>query len=41
MTRYIVTFGKAMSIFYTDYHAEQFCRALDLNRTPYTLRIAK
>ena len=36
-TRYIVKFGESVRVFYADYHAEQFCRALDLNHTPYTL----
>jgi hypothetical protein len=38
-SRYIITFGGSVRIFYTDYHADQFCRALDLNRTSYTLRV--
>jgi len=38
---WIVSFGypeiKAKRVFYTDYHAEQFARALWLNGTPYTI----
>jgi hypothetical protein len=38
MTRYLVWFGKAsLAVFYTPYHADQFCRALLLNGTPHTL----
>lgn len=35
--QFIVRFGTSERVFYTDYHAEQFCRALRLNKTPYTL----
>jgi hypothetical protein len=36
---WIISFGKCRNIYYTDYHAAQFMRALDLNGTPYTLEI--
>lgn len=32
-----ISFGSLRNVFYTDYHAEQFARALRLNGTPYTL----
>jgi hypothetical protein len=35
--KYIITFGTSRRVFYTDYHMEQFCRALDLNGTSYTM----
>ena len=35
--RYKVRFGSSMRGFYTDYHAAQFARALELNGTTYTL----
>lgn len=35
--QYIIRFGTSKCVFYTDYHAEQFCRALRLNNTPYTI----
>ena len=41
MKVWIVTFGICMSRFYTEYHAEQFCRALWLNGTPYTLTVTE
>ncbi len=31
--RWIVTFGKCRNVYYTQYHAEQFYRALCLNGT--------
>jgi hypothetical protein len=38
MTQYLVIYGvrerPAVSVYYTDYHAEQFARALRLNGTP-------
>lgn len=35
--KYRVSFGRSHCDYYTDYHAVQFCRALALNGTPYTL----
>ena len=35
MTKYIVKFGSSARVYYTEHHADQFCRALDLNGTPY------
>jgi hypothetical protein len=34
-----VTFGCCTFRYYTEYHAAQFCRALALNGTPYTLTV--
>ncbi len=39
--RWIVTFGKCRYAFYTEYHAEQFARALRLNGTAYTLEVLR
>lgn len=36
-----IKFGMSRRIFYTEYHAEQFCRALALNGTPYTVEVLK
>lgn len=35
-TRYVVRFGSSVVTFAARYHAEQLCRALLLNGTPYT-----
>ena len=37
--RYTVTFGSSQRAFLTEYHADQFMRALTLNGTQATLRI--
>jgi hypothetical protein len=37
MKTWIVTFGRSRRVYYTHYHAEQFCRALRLNGTAYQL----
>jgi uncharacterized protein with PIN domain len=37
MKMWIVRFGKTAQRFYTEYHTEQFARALRLNGTPYTI----
>ncbi len=34
---WIIRFGTSERVFYTSYHAEQFCRALRLNGTVYTI----
>lgn len=34
---FIITFGRSRRTYYTRHHAEQFCRALALNGTRYTL----
>lgn len=34
---WIVEFGGGFNRFYTEYHAEQLCRALQLSGTPYKL----
>lgn len=34
-----VAFGQSKNVYYTDYHAEQFMRALTLNGTPHTLTV--
>lgn len=39
--RYVVKLGTCSFTYYTDYHAEQMCRALRLNGTPHTLTIQK
>lgn len=37
-TPYTVAFGGSVHHFYTQYHAEQFVRALTLNGTPCVMR---
>ena len=38
MTRlWIVRFGTVTKVYFTDYHASQFCEALTTNKTPWTL----
>lgn len=41
MKQWIVQFGNSRTAFYTEYHAEQFMRALRLNGTQYTLTEAE
>ena len=36
-----VKFGSSVAIFYTLYHAEQFARALRLNRTQFTVTVPR
>lgn len=35
--KYIIEFGASERNYYTRYHAEQMCRALRLNGTPFNL----
>lgn len=40
MTRqWIVRFGTITKVYFTDHHARQFCEALTMNKTPWTLEI--
>ncbi len=41
MTVWIVRHGNSVHTFYTEYHAEQFTRALTLNQTLYTLEVTR
>lgn len=41
VTVWVITFNQCEKRLYTDYHAEQYCRALRLNGTPFTMRIEK
>lgn len=34
-----VIFGQCRNVYYTDYHAAQFARALRLNGTPFRLEV--
>jgi len=40
-TVWIVSFGNCVNTYYTEYHAEQFARALTLNGTAYTLEVKR
>lgn len=33
--KFCIVFGLCRKYFYTEYHADQFARALSLNHTPY------
>lgn len=41
MRVWIVRFGQMVKRFYTHYHAAQYCRALELNGTKYTLHVTE
>ena len=37
MKRWIIRFGTSKRVYYTEYHADQFCRALAMNGTAYSI----